>query len=209
VITTTGYIGMLVAIKKNRMRITYITIIALLIFMSCKSHKDKAFDYIDFSYYNGWTDYYSIKILPTGESYVFNDRFKKGQTFLKYQFDKNSLDSIEKLTKLIHLLKVDTAYERNCQDCGMYNMIIKYKDKKFRLYVYGISESNDSIKIVTDLLHYALGFTSKYRDSVSTDFKFESRTRQFYPPPPPPILTSRKFLPPTKLDSINMDKFNE
>lgn len=151
--------------------------------MSC-TNKDHSFEYIDFSYYNGWTDYYSVKILPTGEFYVFNSSFKKGQTFLKYYFDKSSLDSIVKLTKLIHGLKIDTAYKRNCQDCEMYNMIIKYRDKKFKLYVYGIYNSNDRTKIVTELVYYALGFTSNYRDSVSANFKFESRTKQFYPPPP-------------------------
>jgi len=163
--------------------------------MSCKSHKENnVFDFIDLSFYNGWTDYYSVKILPSGEAFVFNDKYKKGQTFLKYQFNSNSLDSIEKLTRMIHILNLDTSYIRHCADCGKYNLIIKYKDKKLRLFVYRISDLNDSLKLPNNLVDYILGFTSKYRDSVINDFKFESRTKQFYPPPPPPSINQSDSL---------------
>ncbi len=172
------------------MKRIYITLITSLILVGCKSHVDQAFDYIDFSYYSGWNDYYAIKILPSGQSYIFNDNFKKGKFYLTYQLEKNSFDSIAKLTKLIHQLDVDTSYTIDCQDCETYNLIIKYKEKKFRLYVVGLYNSNDRIKIVNNLVYYVLQLTSQYRDSLNTEFKFESRTNQFYPPPAPSILIS-------------------
>lgn len=175
--------------KIHGMRHIYLYLFSLIILMSCKSHKDNNdFDYIDLSFYNGWTDYYSVKILPSGETFLFNDKFKKGQTYLKYHFDNNSLDSIEKLARMIQKLKLDSSYEKHCADCGMYNLIIKYKNTKLRLYVYGLTDENESIQLPNNLVDYVLRFTRKYQDSIINDFKFESRTKQFYPPSPPPIL---------------------
>jgi len=154
----------------------------------CNQPQNKiSFDYIDFSYSNGWSNYYSIKILPAGESFIMNDKLNNNKIYLAFKFDEKALDSLTKLVRKIYYLNLDTVYDKNCDDCQMYSIIIKYKDKKFRLFVNGIDDSNESINFVNNLIHYVMNITGNYNDSLNAIFKFESKTEQFstltIPPP--------------------------
>ena len=140
----------------------------LITFMSCtqRSKEVVCFDLIDVSMYNGWTDYYCLKIFKSGKVFIFNDKFKKGETYFRVNISKNEIDSISKLVEIILDSKIDTFYKRDCQDCGSYNLIIKAENKKFKSFVNGITGSNKEIKCMNNLINYLYKIAERSRDSI-------------------------------------------
>lgn len=58
----------------------------VLVFSNCRNQTNKrivkegisSFEYIDMSYYDGWTNYYSLKLFDDGKMYVYNNEHRKG-----------------------------------------------------------------------------------------------------------------------------------
>ena len=77
--------------------------LAILLIFSCrkKAQESPCFEVIDLSICNGWTDYYCLKILNDGKTYVFNDRQGKGQRYFRINLGKEQIDSVSTLVKVI------------------------------------------------------------------------------------------------------------
>lgn len=166
-----------------------ISIVLLSILLSCegeKTNESLSFELIDVSMYNGWTDYYCMKVFKDGRIYIFNNNFKKGDSYYKVNVGKIELDSISFLTDKVLATKFDTLYHSRCADCGAYCLIIKTQSKEFSSLVDGINPSNEHLKPMDDLIAYLSKIAVASKSSIDSIFVFKSRTRQFYPPPPPP-----------------------
>lgn len=159
------------------------------ILISCereKVNKQSSFELIDVSMYNGWTDYYCMKVFKDGRIYIFNNNFRKGESYYKVNVGKIELDSISFLTDKVLVAKLDTLYCSRCADCGEYHLIIKTQGKEFSSLVDGVNPSNKHLKPMNDLIAYLSKIAVTSKSSIDSIFVFKSRTRQFYPPPPPP-----------------------
>ena len=168
------------------MRILYLGLVYFLL-VSCqeKARNSTSFDLIDVSIYNGWTDYYCVKVYQDGKTYIYNNHFKKGETYYSVNIGKSEIDTISAMVTKILASKIDTLYERDCADCGAFNLIINTKTRKFKSLVVGW-ESNKEGVCMNQLLGYLGKIIDTSKKAIDSSFKFESRTIQFYPPPPPP-----------------------
>jgi hypothetical protein len=184
-----------------------ITVIFTLLFLTC-CHSENVitsdFDKIDISIFDGGTDFYCLKVLRDGRTFIFNDRINKYKKYFTVELEKHDLDSISRMAQLILASHLDTLYEANCQDCGAFNLIIRAKDKKFKSLVFGIDEEKVETKSLVNLMNFLYKIAKKSRISIDSVFTFESRTRGFYPPPQPPapLDSFRRFSPPDSTDKI-------
>ena len=144
------------------------------------------FDQIDVTIFNGWTDVYSIKVINTGKTYVFNEKYKKGKTYYTMTLGKNELDSLSKMTDIIFKTQIDTLYTSRCVDCGAFNLIIKSKDQLFKSSVNGIGTYSQEFDKMNSLVFYLYQIAEKSKNMLDSVFVFESRIKGFYPPPAPP-----------------------
>ena len=169
-----------------------ITIFFIIFLSSCKNDLPKTidFDLIDISMYNGWTDYYSFKIFKDARIYVYNNRFRKGESYFKASLGQKEMDSISKMVKLIYSNKPSPFYHVNCADCGMYNLIIKFKGVKFSSFVHGDFDNDKRVVNMNHLVRFLSQIGGNSMKSFDSVFKFESKTREFYPPPLPPPMGS-------------------
>jgi hypothetical protein len=179
--------------------------LVILFLISCKekTKESLSFDIIDVSMYNGWTDYYCMKIFQDGQAYIFNNRHRKGEKYFRINIDKIELDSISALVKLVLSSNIDTLYECGCQDCGAYNLIINSGENKFKSFINGIDSENKEIDSMNDLINYLYSIAEKSRDAIDSVFVFESRNSHFYPPPPPPIDGYPDFDVPNVIDTVS------
>lgn len=154
---------------------------------SCKQKEidSSPFDFVDVSIYNGWTDFYSLKVLNNGKTYILNDKLQKGIAYYTLTLNQTEIDSLTSLIKLILDSRLDTLYNNSCVDCGRYNLIIQTKNKTFSSFVNGIQDSPD-LNTMNELTDYLYKIAEKGRKSLDSTFIFKSRTRWFFPPPPPP-----------------------
>lgn len=165
----------------------------VLVFICCKrdikTHPD--FELIDLSIFNGWTDFYSLKITNDGKTYVYNNKHRIGETYYTMTLNNVELDSISKMIKPILNSSIDSLYTYDCVDCALFNLIIKTKDKRIKSFVDGIDTKNKDVESMNQLVHFIYQIADKYRNSIDSVFVFESKTKHFYPPPPPPPFTDQ------------------
>ena len=166
----------------------------VLVFSNCRNRTNKrivkdghsSFVYIDMSYYDGWTNYYSLKLFNDGKMYVYNSQHRKGDLYYGCTINNIELDSISKTVGILLSSSIDSLYKRSCEDCGSYNLIIKTNNKKFKSFVQGIDYNNNNIKTMNGLASFLYSIIKSSKTSIDTVFNFESRTPHFLPPPPPP-----------------------
>jgi len=168
------------------MKYTYIFLIAFL-FSSClRKDNQILFNKIDYTFYDGWTEYHSIKIDNLGKALILSEHCKKGKLFIEKEISKEELDSLFKLINKINFFNIDTAYYQNCMDCGYYNLIIE-NDKIYRILVENISNDNPDLIQINK-------FSSYLRDIITSSINkadsivFNSKIEDFsnYSPPPLP-----------------------
>ena len=181
---------------ENKIEI-YIFFLLVVFLVGCKNetcknkddvYKVNTFEYIDLSIYDGWSDYYSLKLLNDGNMYVNNYRHRRGNIYFKFNIGNGELDSVSNIVGILLKSSVDTLYYRSCHDCSSYNLIIETSSKKFKSFVQGVDNHNTSTQDMNGLvsfLHNIVRYTTFSIDSV---FNFESKTSYFSPPPPPPRL---------------------
>jgi hypothetical protein len=159
----------------------------LLSVIACKQEvqTESSFNLIDVSIYNGWTDFYCLKLFNDGKTFIYNYRHGKGESYLKVNLGKTELDSLSGLVKIIMTSKFDTLYKNSCADCGAYNLIIKTNDTIFKSFVDGDYQDIE-LKPMRNLISYCYQIGEISLTMTDTIFKYESRNSRFYPPPPPP-----------------------
>jgi hypothetical protein len=183
-------------VEVNKMANTIKIIIfslTVLFFSNCKNRTNKeiikkgysSFVYIDMSYYDGWTNYYSLKLFNDGKMYVYNNQHRKGDLYYECTINNNELDSISKTVSILLGSSIDSLYKRSCEDCVRYNLIIKATDRKFKSLVQGVDYNNNNIIIMNDLATFLYSILKSSKASIDTVFNFESRTPNFLPPPLP------------------------
>ena len=184
----------------------FILIFLTILFISCNntSQDSSSFQLIDVSMFNGWTDVYCMKINNKGDTYIFNNNINKGKTYFKTKIGLSEVDSISKYVKIILSSKLDTLYRNSCQDCGAYSLIIKSKNVTFHSRVDGISSTDKEIDAMNDLIDYLYDIAKISRDSLDSNFNFESNAISILPPPPPPLEDKNiKFTPPNVIDTVH------
>jgi hypothetical protein len=144
------------------------------------------FNSIDYSYDNGWTGVYSIKIDNTGKTYILGEDINKGKLFVRTEITSKSMDSLFTLVNKINSANLDTLYKKNCEDCGYYYLIIKKQSEVVKLFVQGRRNNDNDLMEVNKLSDYLESLISETYDNVKS-VKFESRTSAFNPVPPPPL----------------------
>jgi hypothetical protein len=152
-----------------------------------ENSKDKSFDLIDLSVYDGWMNYFCIKVYNDGQTYILNSNHRKGDIFLKVKIGAAELDSIDKISRLIKNQRIDTLYFGNCADCYTYNLLIKSKQGDFHSHVQSVVERKEII-LMDQLVYFLHKIGRTAFEKLDSAFYFESRTREFYPIPPPPLI---------------------
>lgn len=176
-------------VEDNNMRkFIYIVCLFFLIVGCKKSNKEKEmFESIDFSYYNGWDEYSSIKINKKGATYLCIENYKKGKSYYENTIAKEKVDTLCNLIKQTNFTHLDSTYKANCIDCGYYLLIIKYNDIETKTFVEDINNKEISIKNINAVAKYIVSIITESKEKMVDVYQFESKTKDFQPIPPPPI----------------------
>ncbi len=159
----------------------------IMIFSCCSEKRiDKVdysnvFDKIDVSIYDGETNFYSLKILNSGKTYICINKHREPDIFYTFNMGDKELDSISFLVNKIFQTKIDTLYKEDCADCGCYRIIINSKNIVFESKVENINNSIVCLKNMNQLIIYLMQISDTSKKSLDSVFKFESKTREFYP----------------------------
>lgn len=169
-----------------------------LTFFSCnrKAKESCAFQLIDLSVHQDWTDYFCFKVYNDGRTYIYEKKHnRKEERYFHLMINKNEIKALSSIVKEILSLKLDTV-NKKCRfdDCDCYNLIINTKEKTFKSFAYG-GNSNKSIEYINNLADFLLVIAYKSPISIDSTIAFESRTKEFYPPQ---IKETIKFTPPEK-----------
>ena len=173
------------------MKKTYF-ILLLLELIGCSEKKtDLSFNFIDYSYYNGWSTVYSLKIDNLGQAYMQMDDINDSRWFAKIEITPSVLDSLSILVNMIDYVNLDTLYKRNCTDCGYYYLIInKQESIPIKIFVEDTNNNDKKLIKVNELSEYINSFGRAIGLQLKS-IQFESKTRDFYLIPtsqlPPPF----------------------
>jgi len=173
------------------MRTKFTIILLLLAILNFSCHDDTKVKRVllDYTFDNGWTNSYSIKIYTDGAAYL------KKSTLRVDSFYSNQINA-EKLNQIVRKLreaKIDSKYEdTHIQDASSFNVIVYDESAKPSKYqVYG----NKYPEILNNIKNYVETFSKQkdwhqLKDTMITFSSFTNfRTT-------PKMDTSLKFLPP-------------
>jgi len=168
----------------NMKKIT--TIITIIIFCwSCQTEKPNYLtaNSLEFTYSNGWTGGVSLMITRDGilnyNQYEIHGETNKA-TYYKDTLNNQTIDSINIFLYKLKKEKIDSVYDENCADCGMYIFRIEYPDTILKSTITGIHNiDNDLSKLAKYLLRKKPNLEN--RIDTCADFK----TTKYLKPPPP------------------------
>jgi hypothetical protein len=179
-------------------------IIVCLVLSGCSKNTSEnkfnvSFETIDFSYQDGWTYPYSIWINNKGNAFVYYNEVKidwentcyiRNNQFSYTDLSSAVLDSLSVLVKNIHFPELDTLYEENCQDCGIYSLRIKNNREVSKIFVLGFygEEKLENVNKLADYLYFLSKSIIKDKKTII----LESKSDGFYLIPPPPIKVKLK-----------------
>jgi len=150
------------------------------------------FDSIDYSFYIG--SYTSIKILSTGQSYIWHESptiwqdssSSKENNYYSLILDKTILDSLSQMTKKLFEEKIDTFYSpEDINHPISFKLIIKSNKRTLSTKYFGGLERvkwRSLFNMALFLNHQC----EKVTDHNHANFVYESRVRLRVLPPPPP-----------------------
>ncbi len=177
--------------KTIRNQLFYLAFLFVLVFyFSCTSPTQNTVDYslIDFSYFDGNTDYYSIKLYNTGKMYVYTKQFKGEPKYYQCNvIDQKLLYTIQNAAKNLLQMPPDTVYGSMCADCDYYRLIIKSPDKQIHTFVADTDLTDDHIGWMKQIVYPLCEVVRDNEKSVDSIFRFESRTAEFFEPIPLPL----------------------
>lgn len=152
--------------------------------IGCKNTNEKlSFNSIDYSSY--WGFYNSIKILNTGEVYIYYTDFEGNTFYYSLVLKKTQLDSISNMVEKLYTIEIDSIYRLERDSGRDFSLIIK-SAKSHILTTY--SGPYSGVKELTPLfnfLDYLICISENCRKSVKSNFVFESKTKLMKILPPP------------------------
>jgi len=161
-------------------------IIATIIFCwSCQTEKPNylTVNSLEFTYSNGWTGGVSIMITRDGvlnyNQYEIHGETNKA-TYYKDTLNNQTIDSINMFLSKLKKEKIDSVYDVNCADCGMYIFRIEYSDTILKSTISGIHDFDNDL---SKLAKYLLSKKPNLQNLIDTcaDFK----TTKYLKPPHP------------------------
>jgi len=148
------------------------------------------FEYIDITFFGGKYSTVSIRVDSNKNIRLAKIEYddKKNNDCRRGTIDSVTFSRINKSVADLLLKKVDSVYEVNCWDCGAFQIIIKYADKKIKSKIFGFAEASNPLKSLINIL----GDESLTENLMLTDSCFGFQTSVFEVPPPfsPPIIKS-------------------
>ena len=160
----------------------------ILVIVSCSREKmNSPFTLIDYTYNDGWTGTYFIKIDSIGQTYIKGYHIKKGKFFVRTEMTPIVMDSLFTLVNSINFTNVDTLYKEHCQDCGYYYLMIDRQNVPINIFVDNINNENIELVEVNKLTNY-LNLLVRTIYTKIDSVQFEGDLRGFSLIPPPPLL---------------------
>lgn len=163
-----------------------ITIIATIIFCwSCQTEKPNYLiaNSLEFTYSNGWTGGVSLMITRDGvlnyNQYEIHGEINKA-TYYKDTLNNQTIDSIDIFLSKLKKEKIDSIYDDNCADCGMYIFRIEYPDTILNATITGIHNIDNDL---SKLAKYLLRKKPNFENQIDTCVDFNT-TRYLKPPLP-------------------------
>ena len=153
-----------------------------------KNNKSTTFDLIDMSIKQE-TGIYSLKISDLGKTYICFDELRRHSIYYTFNVGEKEIDSINYLVRQIKQIKIDTLYKAHCEDCSSYRIIIKSNDFIIKTMVENSDNSITSLKYMNKLVSYLSYIARTSKNELEMNFKFESKTSEFYP---------KQFIPPPR-----------
>jgi hypothetical protein len=160
-------------------------LIILLLLFGCKnSNGQLSFNSIDYSSCWGFDN--SIKILNTGEVYIYYKDFQGNTFYYSLALKKTQLDSLSNIIAKLYTIKIDSIYMLERDSGRDFSLIIK-SDKSHIITTY--SGPYSGVKELTPLfnfLDYLIRISENCRKSAKSNFVFESKNKlkRILPPPP-------------------------
>ncbi|MCX6237844.1 MAG: hypothetical protein NTY07_09860 [Bacteroidia bacterium] len=178
-------------------------LIMIFVFFSCNEQKKEVdFDCIDYYCFAGYSE--SIKIFNNRRTFItFNNSHDERSMYYSLTLDKESMDSISKMTEKLFNDKLDTIYQGFDADHPQaLSLIIKSKGRKILISYRGdlIEEKLNSLFQLTrylDELIYKHQNKLAYKLNEPSDSAIvsESKSRLILPPPPPAADIIEKKVP--------------
>lgn len=161
-------------------------------YCSCNKNKEPVRVLLDYSFDNGWTHSYSIKVYTDGKAYLKKSTLTADSIYVNNQADINTLNEI--ISKL-KVAKIANKYEDiHTQDAPSFNAIVYYdKSKASKYYVYG----NKYPELLNEIKGYSNAFLKQngWHQLKDTTVAFASLTSFKIIPK---VDTNARFLPPEK-----------
>lgn len=163
-----------------------ITIATIIFCWSCQTEKPNylAANSLEFTYSNGWTGGVSLMITRNGvlnyNQYEIYGKTNKA-TYYKDTLNNQTIDSINIFLSKLKNEKINSVYDGNCNDCGMYIFRIAYPDTILESTITEIYNINNDF---SKLAKYLLRKKPNLENRIDTcaDFK----TTKYLKPPPQP-----------------------
>lgn len=117
--------------------------ICFLLFIEC-SEKDSIslFEFVDYSFSDGWRKNISVIINKDGDVVVLDDDYCRSKTYISFKLKKAEIDSIKMNISNLDMKNLHHTYIDNCDDCQYYNLLIKISNDTFRIFVRGTNNIN-------------------------------------------------------------------
>jgi hypothetical protein len=170
------------------MKLISLFIIIFTFFGCIKQKEEVAYDSIDYSWSSGFSHFRSIKIFNNGQTFSSNN-YPDDNLYKYYSLslDKESIDSISKMTKRLYKVKLDSILVFDCDHCASFGLIIKSK-KGTILTSYAGDLNQKELKLLFEFTRYLDKIIERLSETSDSAFVFESKSRLILPPPPPPQL---------------------